>query len=168
MLNKDFFRILIKLIGLYFFIQVIFSVLPSQISFLGFDTDLSQKIFSIIYFLAIILVSILILYFLIRFPDKIINLFKLDKGFDNEMISIKNFDSKNILTVGVFIIGGFLILENITTLISSLYFELKNFYNPMFPKENNNGLNILFAALNIVLGSALILYRKNISEYFEK
>ena len=96
------------------------------------------------------------------------NLFKLDKGFDNEMISIKNFDSKNILTVGVFIIGVFLILENITTLISSLYFELKNFYNPIFPKENKNGLNILFAALNIVLGSALIIYRKNISEYFEK
>ena len=93
MLNKDFFRILIKLIGLYFFIQVIFSVLPSQISLLGFDTDLSQKIFSIIYFLAIILVSILILYFLIRFPDKIINLFKLDKGFDNEMISIKAYIS---------------------------------------------------------------------------
>ena len=97
MLNKDFFRILIKLIGLYFFIQVIFSVLPSQISLLGFDTDLSQKIFSIIYFLAIILVSILILYFLIRFPDKIINLFKLDKGFDDDKIDFQNFNNSNIL-----------------------------------------------------------------------
>ena len=140
MLNKDFFRILIKIIGLYFFIQVIFSVLPSQISFLGFDTDFSRKIKTLIYIFLIILLSIGILYFLIRFPDKIIDLFRLDKGFDSNKISITNFNSINILTIGIFIIGGFLIIENITSLITSLYYEFKNSNNPMFPKNENNRL----------------------------
>jgi hypothetical protein len=140
MLNRDFFRILIKIIGLYFFIQVIFSVLPSQISFLGFDTDFSRKIKTLIYIFLIILLSIGILYFLIRFPDKIIDLFRLDKGFDSNKISITNFNSINILTIGIFIIGGFLIIENITSLITSLYYEFKNSNNPMFPKNENNRL----------------------------
>lgn len=167
MLNRDFFRILIKIIGLYFFIQVIFSVLPSQISFLGFDSDFSEKIGTIIYIIFIVLLSVAILFFLIRFPDKIINLFKLDKGFENDNISITNFNSTNILTLGLFIIGGFLIIENSTSLISSLYFEFKHSNNPMFPKNENNILNLSFSAMNIILGCILIIYRKNIANYFE-
>ena len=167
MLNRDFFRILIKIIGLYFFIQVIFSVLPSQISFLGFDTDFSRKIKTLIYIFLIILLSIGILYFLIRFPDKIIDLFRLDKGFDSNKISITNFNSINILTIGIFIIGGFLIIENITSLITSLYYEFKNSNNPMFPKNENNIFTLGFSAINIILGYILIIYRKNIAKYFE-
>ena len=167
MLNRDFFRILIKIIGLYFFIQVIFSVLPSQISFLGFDTDFSRNIKTLIYIFLIILLSIGILYFLIRFPDKIIDLFRLDKGFDSNKISITNFNSINILTIGIFIIGGFLIIENITSLITSLYYEFKNSNNPMFPKNENNIFTLGFSAINIILGYILIIYRKNIAKYFE-
>ncbi len=168
MLNRDFFRILIKIIGLYFFIEVIFSVIPSQISFLGFDSEFSGKIGTLIYIFITVLLSIAILYFLIRFPDKIINLFRLDKGFENDKIGINNFDAKNILTIGLFIIGGFLIIENITTLISLLYQEFKMSNNPMFPRNPNNYLNLSVSLLNLILGITLITFRKNISEYFEK
>ena len=78
---------------------MIFSVIPSQISFLGFDSDFSQKISTLIYIFLIALLSLAILYFLIRSPDKIIDLFKLDKGFDNDKIAIINFNSRNILTI---------------------------------------------------------------------
>lgn len=168
MLNRDFFRILIKIVGLYFFIQIIFSVIPSQISFLGFDSDFSQKIGTLIYIFIIVLISIAILYFLIRFPDKIIDLFKLDKGFENDKISITNFNSKNILVIGLFIIGGFLIIENLTTTISLLFYEFKKSNNSMFPAEPNNNMNLIFSALNLILGSCLIIFRKNIAEYLEK
>lgn len=168
MLNRDFFRILIKIIGLYFFIQIIFSVIPSQISFLGFDSEFSGKIGTLIYIFITVLLSVAILYFLIRFPDKIINLFRLDKGFDNDKIALHNFNAKNILTIGLFIIGGFLIIENVTTLISLLYQEFKISNNPMFPRNENNSLNIMVTLMNFILGIALITFRKNISEYFEK
>ena len=168
MLNRDFFRILIKIIGLYFFIQIIFSVIPSQISFIGFDTDFTQNIGTLTYIFLIVLLSIGILYFLIIFPDKIINLFKLEKGFDSDKISITNFNAQNILTIGLFIIGGFLIIENVTTLLSLLYYEFKKSSNSMFPVPENNNLNLLFTALNVILGSCLIIFRKNIANYFEK
>ncbi|MBV2165712.1 hypothetical protein [Kaistella sp.] len=168
MLNRDFFRLLIKITGLYFFIQTVFGVLPSQLGFLGFDSDVSQKIGTFIYIFLIVLLSIGILYYLIRFPDKIINLFKLDEGFDRDTISIKNFNPKNILTLGLFIIGGFLIIENLSSTLAMLFYEFKKSVNPMFPKEKNDSINLLFSALNLILGSCLIIFRKNIAEYFEK
>ncbi|UOE42152.1 hypothetical protein MTP09_05815 [Chryseobacterium suipulveris] len=95
-------------------------------------------------------------------------MFRLDKGFENDKIGINNFDAKNILTIGLFIIGGFLIIENITTLISLLYQEFKMSNNPMFPRNPNNYLNLSVSLLNLILGITLITFRKNISEYFEK
>lgn len=168
MLNRDFFRILIKIIGLYFFIQIIFGVIPSQISFLGFDSDFSQKIGTLIYIFIIVLLSIAILYFLIRFPDRIIDLFKLDKGFESNRIPLTNFNSKNIVTLALVIIGGFLILENLTSVISLLYYDLKRNYDLLFPRDPNNSINLLLAALNLILGCLLIVFRKSISVYLEK
>lgn len=164
MTNRDFFRILIKIIGLYFFIQIIFGVLPSQISFLNYDAGFG------IFFSIFVIVSLIlaVFYFLIRYPEKIIDLFKLDKNFDNEKISVNNFNAKNIITISVFIIGIFLFIENISSLIIGLYQELKKSNNPLLSSEENDSLNLVFTALNVVLGCILIVYRKNISDYFEK
>ena len=123
MTNRDFFKILIKVIGLYFFIQTVFTILPSQISYLGWDSDSTQRAGTFTYLLIIVLLCLAILYYLIRFPEKIIDLFKLDKNFDNESISLNNFNAKNILNLSLFIIGGFLIIENFTTLLSDLYLK---------------------------------------------
>ena len=170
MTNRDFFRILIKVIGLYFFIQIIFSFLPSQFSFLGFDTSFNEKIGTGLYLLIIILFSIAVLYFLIRYPEKLIDLFKLDQNFDNTKISINNFNAKNIITIAVFIIGGFMIVENASVLLSNSYFELKKINNPMsmFPGGEGTRMTILLSSLQVILGFILIIYRKNIAEYFEK
>lgn len=168
MINRDFFRILIKIIGLYFFIQITFSVIPSQISLLGLDSDLSQKAETLFYVLIIVSLSVAILYYLIRFPDKIIDLFKLDKGFENNEISITNFNSANILKLSVLIIGGFLIIQNLTTVISLMFYEIKKNYNPILAGDGNNGIDLFLSALNLTLGCCLIIYRENLAKYFEK
>lgn len=110
MTNRDFFKILIKVIGLYSFMQVLFTFLPSQIGFLNFNTDSSSMVGTIIYVVFINLFITGILYFVIRFPEKIIDLFKLDQNFDQQKISINNFNLKNILTIALIIIGGFLVI----------------------------------------------------------
>lgn len=168
MLNRDFFRILIKIIGLYFFIEIVFSLIPSQISFLGFDSVFSEKIGTLVYILIIALISVGILYFLIRFPDKIINLFKLDRGFENERIPLNNFNSTNILILGIIIIGGFLIIDNISLTVSLLYQEIKGSNNPLFPKDPNSTFQLAVSIINLLIGVWLLTFRKNIAAYFEK
>ena len=168
MTNRDFFKILIKVVGLYFFIQVLFTFLPSQFGYLSFNKDSSGMFGTILYIAIIILFIVGLLYFLIRFPEKIIDLFKLDQNFDQQKISINNFNQKNILTIALIIIGGFLIIENITTLLSGLYLVFRKSVDPMVPVIENSSINLVIPTLNLFLGGILITFRKNISNYFEK
>ena len=168
MTNRDFFKILIKVVGLYFFIQVLFTFLPSQLGFLSSNKDSSGMFGTILYIAIIILFIVGLLYFLIRFPEKIIDLFKLDQNFDQQKISINNFNQKNILTIALILIGGFLVIENISTLISGLYLIFRKSVDPMFPVSDNSSINLVIPALNLLLGGILISFRKNISNYFEK
>ncbi|MDP2453326.1 hypothetical protein [Kaistella sp. SH11-4b] len=135
---------------------------------MSFDVDFSQRIGTIFYLIFILLITIGILYFLIRNPEKVIDLFKLDKNFDNNSISINNFNAKNILHISLFITGGFLIIENSTTLISGLYLVFRKSLDSNFPVEENPAMNLIVPALNLLLGGILITFRKNISDYFEK
>lgn len=168
MTNRDFFKILIKVVGLYFFIQVLFTFLPSQLGFLSSNKDSSGMFGTILYIAVIILFIVALLYFLIRFPEKIIDLFKLDQNFDQQKISINNFNQKNILTIALILIGGFLVIENISNLISGLYFTFRKSVDPMFPVRENSSINLVIPALNLLLGGILLSFRKNISNYFEK
>lgn len=57
MTYKDFFRVLIKIVGLYFFIQTLFSFLPSQISIAFLNSDSLEAVGAIVYTTLIILLS---------------------------------------------------------------------------------------------------------------
>ncbi|PUB34393.1 hypothetical protein C8J95_10257 [Elizabethkingia sp. YR214] len=168
MTYKDFFRVLIKIVGLYFFIQTLFSFLPSQISIAFLNSDSLEIIGALLYIILIIFICFGILYFLIKNPDKIIDLFKLDKNFDNESFNIQNISSRNLITVGLFIIGGYLVISNITRFIASAYYKVKLDHSTIPLPEIGNNFTLLSSALNVFLGFVLIIYRKNIAAYFEK
>lgn len=165
---RDFFRLLIKLIGIYYLIQLVIGFLPGQFSFLFSDLEYSSKISAFIYVLIISAVCFGVFYFLIKNPDKIINWLKLDNNYDNTEININNFNSKNIIILGLFIIGGFLIIENLTSVISYLYYDFKtNNSNYPLPKSDNK-MELFISSLNLILGFVLVIYRNNIGKYFEK
>ena len=57
--------------------------------------------------------------------DVLITLLHLDKGFDTEIIEFHNFDLDNILKLGVFIIGGTMVLDNIAVFLNQSYLASK-------------------------------------------
>ena len=102
MTKKDLFRLIIKIFGLYSIITTIFSALPSNISWVITQIDLT----GIIWLIGTVIVIILLFMFLVYKPDKIIGWLKLDRGFDNDTIEFQNFNSENILKLAVIVIGG--------------------------------------------------------------
>jgi len=68
--------------------------------------------------LLIFLVVIILFYLLINKTDVLIKLLQLDKGFDNEIIEFNNFALDNILKLGVIIIVGTMILDNIAVFLN--------------------------------------------------
>ena len=164
MTNKDFFRLMIKLFGLYQFLLLIFTSLPRNLQLLFND------FFSISSIITLILITLFILavyYVFVNKPDLIIDFFKLDKGFDNNEITVSNLNSDTILQIGMVLIGGFLIVDNFSYFISSFitYFKIS------YMSENLESLKIfeslILGGVNLILGFCLIIYRKQIAEKFQ-
>ena len=164
MTNKDFFRLMIKLFGLYQFLLLIFTSLPRNLQLLFND------FFSISSIITLILITLFILavyYVFVKKPDLIIDFFKLDKGFDNNEITVSNLNSDTILQIGMVLIGGFLIVDNFSYFISSFitYFKIS------YMSENLESLKIfeslILGGVNLILGFCLIIYRKQIAEKFQ-
>ena len=164
MTNKDFFRLMIKLFGLYQFLLLIFTFLPSNLQLLFND------FFSIGSIISIILITLFILavyYVFVKNPDLIINFFKLDRGFDKNEITVSNLNSDTILQIGMVLIGSFLIVDNLGYFISSFitYFKIS------YMKENFESLKnfeaLIFGGVNLISGFCLIIYRKQIAGKFQ-
>ena len=164
MTKKDFFRVLIKIFGLYSILTELFSVLPSNIGFVLHDPDLT----GFIWLIAVLIIIFTLFVLLIRKPDFVIRILKLDKGFDEETIQFENLNSISILKLSSIIIGGLLIIDNIPAFLSYTLFAFKS-------SVGNNGSytlkdNIYWATdfIKIILGYFLITNRDLISKLFKE
>ncbi|HYX08032.1 MAG TPA: hypothetical protein VE912_14980 [Bacteroidales bacterium] len=118
MTTKDFFRLIIKIFGLYLIITTLFSAIPGNISTVFF---MHLGLTGIIWVITIVTIILLLFIFLIYKADTIISWLKLDKGFDNDEIHFQNFNTENILKLAVIVIGGLLILRNIPEFLSHTF-----------------------------------------------
>lgn len=130
MTKKDFFRLIIKIFGLYSVISIVFSVFPSNLFMVLNQIDLVGIVWIIVSLLAVGLLFT----FLIYKPDKIIGWLKLDKGFDDDRIDFQNFNNSNILKLAVIVIGGIVLIQNIPAFLSHTLFAFKSSFG--------NGLDI--------------------------
>jgi hypothetical protein len=170
MTNKDFFRLIIKIFGLYSVITIIFSVFPNNVSFVISQIDLT----GIVWLIGSLIVVILLFMFLIYKPDKIISWLRLDKGFDENRIDIQNFNSTNILKLAVIVIGGIIFIENIPAFLSNTLFAFKSWVGNDF-----NGNVIKYTSLkdyihwatsflNILLGYFMLTNYNYISKILKE
>lgn len=125
MTKRDLFRLIIKIFGLYSIVTVLFSAIPSNIYFALNTIDLR----SIVWVCVTLIVTISLFVFLIFKSDKVVNILKLDKGFDEERIEFQNFNSQNIVKLAVIVIGGMMILKNIPAFLSYTLFAFKSSFN---------------------------------------
>jgi len=121
MTKKDFFRIIIKLFGLYWLVSTLFTTIPNWVSMFMMHVDAIQIIGVSISAVIVILVFI----FLVYNPDLILAWLKLDKGFDDDRVDFQNFNTENILKLGVIIIGGILVVNNIPNFLTQAFFAFK-------------------------------------------
>jgi hypothetical protein len=164
MTKTDFFRILIKAFGLYSILTALLSVLPSNISFVLSYPDA----WGFVWLLLVTTIVFALFFFLIRKPDVIIRILKLDKGFDEERIQFENLNAKSIIKLSSIIIGGLLIIDNIPTFFSYTLFAFKSSVG----HTDSYGLkdNIYWATsfLKLVVGYLLVTNYESVSRLFKE
>lgn len=152
MTKKDFFRILIKLFGLYILITFIFS-LVSSIAY--FFTSYDLDIVSIAASLGTIILLFILFVGLILKTDTIIQWLRLDSGFDDEYIQFEKFNPKNVVKLGLIIIAGLMIINNIEVLIGqlTLYIQIRDYG---ISDENMSKYTTIMAVIQIVVAYFLL------------
>jgi len=99
------------------FIQTVFSLIKTIANSLTSEI----RFYLIIVNLVAILAVLLLLKFVITKPDFIINLFKLDKNFDDDNIILGNLTSQKLLNLGLFTVGVYFVITSLSLLISSVF-----------------------------------------------
>ncbi len=172
MTKRDFFRVIIKLFGLYSLILTIFTFIPANLSFVTYELNF----FVVLLILGITFFIAMIYIFLIRKTDKIIDILKLDKGFDDDRIEIENFNTLNIIKLAVLLVGGFLIIDYFPEFLNHCFFAFKK-------SVSRNGLlsdiedvqfsridyfNWSISVMNLVLGYLLLTNYDRITSWLTR
>lgn len=173
MTKRDFFRLLIKIFALYALLITVFTLIPNNI----FYTLIEFQPLIIIGSIGFVILVILLYYFIIKKTDWLIDITKIDKGFDDDEIMLEQLNSKVILNVGIILIGGIILVTNLTEFIQYTYFSFKyeiqkqNTLDSIFGHSfgsDNDYFNWTFTGINVIIGYLLISNYHHISRWIEK
>ena len=172
MTKRDFFRITIKTFGIYLLITTLFTVLPSYISFITYEFDL----FYIASLLSAVIIPGLIIAALIFRTDDLIDLLKLDKGYDEDLINFDTIKPDTILQLAVISIGLLLIVNNLPTFLHHTFLAFKD----MITNKGVDGVletytygkvdyaQILITAISLIIGFLMITNFTNLAKWLSK
>ena len=172
MTKRDFFRILIKVFGLYSLILTVFYFFPANISYVTFEI----RPINFLWVFIAVLIPILIYILLIRKADVIIDALKIDKGFDSENIELGNFNSEKLIYLALIIIGAFLIIDNLSIFLQYTYLAFKkevtarglNFMEEMNFGDSIDYFNWAFSGMNIILGYIILTNYVRITKWLNR
>lgn len=146
MTKRDFFILLIKLFGLFFLIKSLFLI----------TLVLRQLDVLALILLVVTLAAVAGLFWLLIFrADKVVAFLRLESGLSDERIDLGNIRADDIIKIGIFVIGGLLIIDNIPQFISQAYWFLKE-NNSGQEFKSSDGYNLAVSGLNVLLGYLLV------------
>lgn len=166
MTKRDFFRLIIKIFGLYSLLLTVFTVIPNNISNLLYQFDIRM----IAVVLGITCITVGLFFILLFKTDSIITILKLDKGFDEEKMDIGNLNNQSILKLAILLIGGFLVLDYVPNFL----FELVNAFKYKASEASSiEGYSVDYFGLstgiiNIVIGFLMVVNYKSIAQVLDK
>lgn len=168
MTKTDLFRAIIKIFGIYCFIEALFRLIPNISLSGGFYS------FSLMVSLVYLLITVVIAFVLLFGTDRIIKLFRLEKGFDTQNIDTKNLNEEGLLKLGLIFIGLLMIADNIAQFLNYCYLVFKK-------QISANGLGEIdglmldqqldynwwvVSGLNVLIGVIIVINYKRISQLF--
>jgi hypothetical protein len=166
MTKRDFFRILIKLFGLYSLVISLFTFVPQNISNLYIYKEELSFLFVII---GSFLLLIALFLFLLFQTDWIIDKLNLTANFDDDQIILGNLNTNSIYTFSIILIGGFMMIDNVPILLMDLINEFKlRISNYSIPNHDTNYFWFAVNFLNVIIGYLLVTNCKLIAKFLDK
>jgi hypothetical protein len=171
MSKKDLFKIILKLYGLYYFIELFI-----QIQSLSYYTYTDWEGALSLIFLLLPILSAFVIYILLFKSEMIIKLFKLDQGFDNNDSGNNLLNGQAVTKIALIIIAIFLIVNNLANFVSQVLYSFKasvstNYVNDILGEFHPDPLNynlMISSGINLIIGLLLLTNSLRLSNWIEK
>lgn len=151
MTKRDFFIMILKLFGLYSIVSVLFTVLPNSMSILFPEFSFS----SLLLLTGIVIVVVGLFAILVFKSARIVDLLRLDKGFDDDRMDLGALNSQSIIKIATVIIGGLIFLKNIASFLNYIVFAFKADQTGFGP-DNKTIFQLALTGTNILVGYLLL------------
>lgn len=167
MTKRDFFRLVIKLIA---FNAVLSTVLVLPIQFFNIHHLNLDEFFQIVGItLFAILVMTALIYLSIKYTDKIINFFMLDKGYDTDKIDVNSINSLQIIRLVIIFVSATLIVNNLPNIFVEIIKVFKNSaYQNNLIEDSSRYLGIYIRITSVLLGIILLFNSTKIAQILDK
>lgn len=163
----EIYRLLIKILGLYFLVTIIAAFL-SPISAMILDRTIVQFIWPI--FLQFFYAMIVFWLFFIK-TDWILRILKIDNGHTEDLIEFKDAKKEPIWDFAVVIIGGLLIVKHFPIFLSNLIYQFQTSSGQNEVTDSyvtDMKIRVVINLLGVVFGYLMITNRQRISKWIAK
>lgn len=162
MTKRDFFIIALKLFGLDLIVGTLFSTIPNNIIHSLNYIDLT----SIMWTSLVFVVTIGLFWLFIAKADWVVGFLNLDKGFKDDRIEFGSLNSSDIIKIGIFVIGGLVMIDFIPKFLSHTYWAFKgNIAGREF--DDRDKFNLAVSGLNVLLGYLLVTNYQFVADRFK-
>jgi len=154
MSKRDFFIIVIRIIGLYGFLHSLFSLINQVFLLIKYPVR-SDSIYA---GLAPVVLYSLIWLLVIIFSVSLVKLLGLEKGFDDKDIRLGNIDIKKILVFAIVLVAGITIVDSLAEVFynASLLFNYSVDSDYKLFDENKTTYWLIVNAIKFVVGILLL------------
>jgi hypothetical protein len=164
---RSVFNIILKVLGM-FLIKDILLTIPTALSLFVFWTAGPSSDFSFLWGALILLLYGWIAWQLIVRTNWVIDLFKLDRNFQEESFSI-GIHRSSVLKIAVIVIGGLVAVDAIPELCREIFIYWQSHRGSGSQSQNpaNSPIDVFTPAFKLMIGSWLLRKNNSIVNYIE-
>jgi hypothetical protein len=164
MAPRTFFKISIKLLGIYMVLASVTVVLPQITTIIfAFSTNDNDSLLMLIFVLLLVTgLLYLLLHFCLFRTDWVVDKLALDKNFPEENFAI-NMHRSTILKISIIVIGGFVIIDSLPNFCEQVF---RYQSSTRFGQTQYKGWFVLYG-VKIIIGYLLIRFNQPLLNFIE-
>jgi hypothetical protein len=163
MTKRDFFIIIIRLFGVYL-LSTVFSSLIGTVWGLMATLTTDQ----IVWMMTSLFLILALFVALIFYPEHVVDLLRLDRGFDDLRIEFGSVQRAQLLGVAVLILGGMLFVNNLPYLLNNLFNKLTSVTIQDIHVSVYERYSWVVPAISLMVGYLLIINQHKIGNWLAR
>lgn len=167
---KDFFKLALKLIAIFYAVEAIY-FLAGNIQY--FINIYEYEVITITWTILSTLIPVLMYYLIFVQSDKLVKFLKIDQGFEGKKVNFGSLSSLEILKIAFIIFGLIMIVWGLPNFLTNGFYAFKYSAGPQLYEPHPDAIRYDYfemtqSGVYILMGYLMVSNYKRIANWFDK